>query len=81
MKPSGDQRAGPGPQQGPRGNLGGLAGRALRWACTAIGRKPRQADRARMPMDPSPADGEPRACARGTISTAVTVAPVVMVTV
>ena len=54
---------------------------ALRWACTAIGRKPRQAPRARNPIAPTPADGEPRAWATGTISTAVAVAPVVMVSV
>ena len=46
-----------------------------------MGRKPRQAERARRPIAPNPADGEPSSRATGTIRTAVTVAPVVMVTV
>ena len=53
----------------------------LRCACSATGRKPRKAATARMPIAPSPADGEPSSWARGTTATAVTVAPVVMVTV
>ena len=57
-----------------------LTAGALRWACRAIGRKPRQAPSARKPIAPTPAEGEPSCCATGTISTATTVAPVVMVT-
>ena len=58
-----------------------LTAGALRCACSAIGRKPRQAARARMPIDPSPAEGDPSCSAIGTIRTEVTVAPVVMVIV
>ena len=47
----GDQRAGPGPQQGPRGNAGGLAGGCVAVGVQRDGRKPRQAARARMPID------------------------------
>jgi len=58
-----------------------LARTLLRWACSATGRKPRNAATAMMPMAPTAAEGEPSAWASGTTATAVTVAPVVMVTV
>ncbi|MCY1241622.1 hypothetical protein D9M72_545330 [compost metagenome] len=56
-------------------------GVAFRCAWSATGRKPRKAATDSRPMAPRPAEAEPRSCATGTTSTAVTVAPVVMVTV